>query len=125
MAGEPRGKLPALEVAMIGTLLMASLICVRLWSIMSDIRSALTDPMTMAVLITEDSIKADNKKAEGMLDSARLGFADTEKVVGVFSVALILIALALAFRVWRRPGVARDSSDQQNGQTKRKRPPTR
>lgn len=102
MESEQRGKLPALEVAMVGTLVMASLICVRLWMIMSDIRQALTDPMTMAVLITEDSIKSDNKKAESMLENARLGFEDTEKIVGVFSVALILIAIALAMRFVRR-----------------------
>lgn len=102
MEREPRSKLPALEVAMVGTLLMASLICVRLWFIMADIRMALTDPMTMAVLITEDSIKSDNKKAEGMLESARLGFEDTERIIGVFSVALIVIAVALVARVWRR-----------------------
>lgn len=87
---------------MIGTLLMASAICVRLWFIMADIRQALTDPMTMAVLITEDSIKADNKAAEGMLNSARMGFADTERVIVVFSVALVLIAAALVARVLKR-----------------------
>jgi hypothetical protein len=98
----PRGKLPALEVALVGTLIMASAICVKMWMIMADIRQALTDPMTMAVLITEDSIKADNKKAEGMLEGARTGFADTERVVVVFSVALILIAVALVARVLKR-----------------------
>jgi hypothetical protein len=100
--GDQSGKAPALEVALIGTLLMASAICVKLWFIMADIRMALTDPMTMAVLITEDSIKSDNKKAEGMLESARVGFEDTERIVGVFSVALIVIAVALVVRVWKR-----------------------
>lgn len=124
MDDERNDKLPSLEIAMIGTLLMASAICVRLWFIMADIRQALTDPMTMAVLITEDSIKADNKAAEDMLNSARLGFADTERVVAVFSVALILIAIALVVRVWRRPHVARNSVAQQSQRTKRKRPLT-
>lgn len=125
MDDEPKGNLPTLEVALIGTLLMASAICVRLWFIMGDIRAALTDPMTMAVLITEDSIKADNKAAEAMLGSARLGFADTEKVVAVFSVALVLIALALVVRVWKRQGVARNSPARQSKQTKKERPLTR
>lgn len=122
MAGEQRGKLPSLEVALVGTLLMASLICVRLWFIMGEIRSALTDPMTMAVIITEDSIKADNKASEGMLNNARVGFADTEKVVGLFSVALILIAIALAIRVVARK--APDSTAVQDQRTKRKRQPS-
>lgn len=109
---------------MIGMLLMASAICVKLWFIMADIRQALTDPMTMAVLITEDSIKADNKKAESMLESARLGFADTEKIIGLFSVALALVALALVVRVWRRSDVARNEDALQSQRTKRKRPLT-
>lgn len=120
MGDEQRGKLPTLEVAMIGTLLMASLICARLWFIMADIRQALTDPMTMAVLITEDSIKSDNKKAEGMLENARIGFADTERIVGLFSVALILIAVALTVRIYK--GSATRNADQHDRQTKRKRP---
>ena len=124
MEGEPRGKLPTLEVALIGTLLMASLICVRLWFIMGDIREALTDPNAMAFIITEGSIKSDSEKAEKMLGSAQAGFADTERVVGVFSVALILIALALVARLWRRPDVARDAISRQNGRTKKKRPLT-
>ena len=124
MEGEPRGKLPTLEVALIGTLLMASLICVRLWYIMGEIRDALTDPNAMAFIITDSGIKSDSKKAEGMLESARLGFADTERVVAVFSVALILIALALVARLWRRPDVARDAIARQNGRTKKKRPLT-
>lgn len=111
----PRGKLPSLEVALIGTLLMASLICAKLWFIMEDIRMALTDPMTMAVLITEDSIKADNKKAEGMLENARAGFADTEKVVGIFSVALIVIAVALIVRMFKRPSPGFGSSPRRGG----------
>jgi hypothetical protein len=121
VADEQKGKLPSLEVALIGTLFMASLICVRLWFIMGDIREALTDPNAMAFIITEGSIKSDSEKAEKMLGSAQAGFADTERVVGVFSVALILIALALAARLWRRPDAARDTIARQNERTKRKR----
>lgn len=100
---------------MIGTLLMASLICVRLWFIMADIRQALTDPMTMAVLITEDSIKSDNKKAEGMLENARLGFEDTERIVALFSVALLLIAVALVVRMAKKGSSQQTSSVRGNG----------
>ena len=115
MQNEKSGNLPSLEVAMIGTLAMASAICMKLWFIMSDIRQALTDPMTMAILITEDSIKADNKASEGMLNSARLGFADTERIIGVFSVALILIAIALAVRVLKRGSSQPHEDDRGNG----------
>ena len=124
MAGEPNGKLPTLEVALIGTLAMASLICVRLWFIMDDIRLALTDPNAMAFIITDNGIKSDNKQAEVMIDNARLGFYDTERVVAVFSVALILIALSLAFRIWKRPLVAPRIANLQSQRTKRKRPLT-
>ena len=119
MDDERNGKIPSLEIAMVGTLLMASAICVRLWFIMSDIRQALTDPMTMAVLITEDSIKSDNKAAEGMLNGARLGFADTERVILVFSIALVLIAVALVARVWRRGSSQLRVGAQGNGARKR------
>jgi hypothetical protein len=112
---ERNGKLPSLEIAMVGILVMASAICVRLWFIMSDIRQALTDPMTMAVLITNDSIKADNKAAEGMLNGARLGFADTERVILVFSVALALIAVALTARVLKRGSSQPRASGRGNG----------
>lgn len=125
MADEQKGKLPTLEVALIGTLLMASLICVRLWFIMGEIREALTDPNAMAFIITDGgSIKSDSAKAEGMIEGARLGFQDTERVVAVFSVALILIAIALVVRVWRRPNVAPGAIGQQIGRTKRKRQPS-
>lgn len=124
MADEPKGNSPTLEVALIGTLIMASLICVRLWQIMSQIREALTDPNAMAFIITEGSIKSDSQKAEQMLGSAQAGFADTEGVVAIFSVALALIALALVVRVWRRPSVARNPSSLQSVRTKRKRPLT-
>lgn len=86
---------------MIGTLAIASAICVRLWFIMEDIRLALTDPMTMAVIVTDDGIRADNKKAEGMLEGARHGFQDTENALAVFSVCIIMIALAMAMRIYR------------------------
>lgn len=125
MAGEQRGKLPALEVALIGTLGMASLICLRLWFIMDDIRLALTDPNAMALIVTEGTIKSDSAQAEGMLDNARLGFHDTERVVAVFSVALALIGIALVFRVVRRPVVAPGNCWTTDKQTKRKRPLTR
>lgn len=110
---------------MVGMLAMASAICFRLWFIMADIRSALNDPMTMAVIITEDSIKADNKKAEGMLEGARIGFADTEKIVGLFSVALILIAVALTVRVVKRRNDARKVPGTSGQPTKGKRQPRR
>lgn len=124
MDDEPSGKAPTLEVALIGTLVMASLICVRLWQIMSQIREALTDPNAMAFIITEGSVKSDSQKAEQMLGSAQAGFADTEGVVAIFSVSLALIALALVVRVWRRPDVARNTASLQSGRTKRKRPLT-
>lgn len=121
MADEPRGKLPTLEVALVGTLAMASLICVRLWFIMGEIRDALTDPNAMAFIITDNGIKSDSKKAETMLANAQAGFADTERVVGVFSVALLLIAVALTIRILK-PSFATRTGDQPVRQTKRKRP---
>jgi hypothetical protein len=124
VAGEPKGKLPSLEVALIGTLFMAALICLRLWFIMADIRQALTDPNAMAFIITDNGIKSDNKQAEVMIDNARLGFHDTERVVAIFSVALLLIAVALVVRIWQRPVVAPGIAGQQSQRTKRKRPLT-
>lgn len=101
MADEPRGKLPTLEVALLGTLAMASAICVRMWLIMSDIREALNDPNAMAFIITDNGIKSDNAKSETMLNHAREGFADTERVVALFSVALALVAIALFVRIYK------------------------
>lgn len=102
MAKTEKNNLPSLEVALVGVILMGSAICVRLWSVLADIREALTDPQTMAVIITENSIVADNKKAEGMLNGARNAYADTEKVVALFSVALAIIGVALMVRLIRR-----------------------
>ena len=45
-----------LEWAMVGTLAIATAICVRLWFIMEDIRLALTDPNAMAFIIADDKI---------------------------------------------------------------------
>jgi type IV secretory pathway TrbD component len=123
VADEPRGKLPTLEVALLGTLAMASAICVRMWLIMSDIREALNDPNAMAFIITDNGIKSDNAKSETMLNHARDGFADTERVVALFSVALALVAIALFVRIYKadatRPAV------KQALHTKRKRPASR
>lgn len=124
MADAPRGNLPTLEVALVGTLAMASMICLRLWFIMSDIRDALTDPMAMAIIITDDSIKSDSARTEGMLNNARSSFADTEKVVGLFSVALALVAIALILRILRSKR-ATQTGEQHARQAKRKRPASR
>lgn len=88
-----------LEWAMVGTLAIASSICVRLWFIMEDIRLAITDPNAMALIITEDKVLSDNKKSEAMLDNARAGFHDTENALAVFSVCILMIALAMVVRI--------------------------
>lgn len=97
----PTAKVNVLELALVGTLAIACAICVRLWFIMEEIRLALTDPNAMAFIITDNGIKSDSAKAEGMLNSARHGFADTETALSIFSVCLVMICLALALRFWR------------------------
>lgn len=90
-----------LEWAMVGTLAIASAICVRLWFIMEEIRLALTDPNAMAFIIADDKIHADSKKAEDMLNGAKAGFQDTEAALAVFSTCVMMIALAMAIRLWK------------------------
>ncbi len=91
-----------LEWAMVGTLAIATAICVRLWFIMEDIRLALTDPNAMAFIIANDKIHSDSKHAEDMLNGARAGFRDTENALAVFSVCVLMIALAMAMRIWKQ-----------------------
>jgi hypothetical protein len=93
--------LKALEVALVGTLLIASAICVRLWFIMAQIREALTDPNAMVLIVTEGSIKSDSAKAEAQLAGAQSGFQDTEGALAVFSVCLAMIGLAMIMRFWK------------------------
>ena len=69
--------IPTLELALLGTLIIADAVCVRLWMIMEDIRLALTDPNAMAIIITQDSIKSDNARVENQLNTARSAFEDT------------------------------------------------
>lgn len=91
--------IPTLELALLGTLIIADAVCVRLWMIMEDIRLALTDPNAMAIIITQDSIKSDNARVENQLNTARSAFEDTERATMVFSVCLILITVALLARM--------------------------
>jgi len=91
-----------LEWAMVGTLAIATAICVRLWFIMEDIRLALTDPNAMAFIIADDKIHSDNKNAESMINGAKAGFHDTENALAVFSVCVMMIALAMAMRIWKQ-----------------------
>lgn len=91
----------ALEIALVGTLLIASAICARLWFIMGQIRDALTDPNAMVLIVTEGSIKSDSAKAEAQLAGAQAGFRDTEGALAVFSVCLAMIGLAMIVRFWR------------------------
>jgi hypothetical protein len=88
-----------LEMALIGTLVVADMICIRLWFIMGSIREALTDPMAMAFIITEGTIKSDSKKAEQQLDAAQHGFKDTEGALVVFTVCVAMITLAMVYRI--------------------------
>jgi len=87
---------------MVGTLAIATAICVRLWFIMEDIRLALTDPNAMAFIIADDKIHSDNKNAESMINGAKAGFHDTENALAVFSVCVMMIALAMAMRIWKQ-----------------------
>ncbi len=87
-----------LEVALVGTLAIACAICVRLWFIMGQIRSALTDPNAMAFIITEGAIKSDSLSAETQIANAQSGFRDTEGALAIFSVCLAMIGLALIMR---------------------------
>jgi len=91
----------ALEVALVGTLLIASAICARLWFIMGQIREALTDPNAMVLIVTEGAIKSDSAKAEAQLAGAQSGFNDTEGALAVFSVCLVMIGLAMIVRFWK------------------------
>ena len=91
--------IPTLELALLGTLIIADAVCVRLWMIMEDIRLALTDPNAMAIIVTEGSIKSDSAKVENQLNTARSAFEDTERATAVFSVCLALITLSLAIRM--------------------------
>lgn len=106
--GSPSGKpVQTLELALVGTLAIASAICLRLWFIMGDIRAALTDPSAMVLIVTEGSIKSDSAQAETQLANAQSGFRDTEGALAVFSVCLAMIGLALLLRFWRSRAEAR------------------
>jgi hypothetical protein len=87
---------------MIGTMFVASAICVRLWYITASIRKAITDPHTMALIITEDSVKSDNASSEAMLNGARSGIDETEASLMLFAVCLAMIGAALVARIFRR-----------------------
>jgi hypothetical protein len=105
----PAGKSDSsnLHLALVGTLIVADAVCVRLWFIMEEIRMALTDPMAMAFIITDDKVVSDNKASEAMLASAKGGFHDAERAVLLFSVCLGLITVAMLMRIIRgttRPG---------------------
>ena len=91
-----------LELALSGTLVIASAICVRLWLIMGDIDNSLNDPHAMAFIITDNGIKSDSPFAEDQLAKASSSFADTEKMLAVFSVCLAMIGIALIVRVIKR-----------------------
>ena len=91
-----------LELALSGTLVIASAICVRLWFIMGDIDNSLNDPHAMAFIITDSGIKSDSAGAEDQLAQASSSFADTEKMLAVFSVCLAMIGIALIVRVVKR-----------------------
>lgn len=108
-----------LELALIGTLVIASTICIRLWFIMGDIDSALNDPGAMVYLITDNGIKSDSEGAEQKLNSAAAGFQDTEKLLAVFTVCLAMIAAALAIRMLKKPAFARKTVAIQNKRTKK------
>lgn len=101
MRDEKSENVKILEWAMVGTLVIATAICIRLWFIMEDIRTALTDPNAMAFIIADDKIHSDNKSAETMINGAKAGFHDTESALAVFSVCVAMIALAMAFRIWK------------------------
>lgn len=92
----------SLEVALGGTLVIASSICIRLWFIMGDIDRTLNDPMAMAFIITDSGIKSDSSAAETKLNDAAASFHDTEKMLAVFSVCLVMIGIALIVRVVKR-----------------------
>lgn len=97
-----------LQLALIGTLVVADAVCVRLWFIMEEIRLALTDPNAMAFIITDDKVLSDSKTSENMLESAKGGFHDAERAVVVFSACLMVITFAMGMRLlkgMRRPGV--------------------
>jgi hypothetical protein len=97
--GSPSGKpVNTLELALVGTLAIASAICLRLWFIMGEIRKALTDPNAMVLIVTEGSIKSDSALAETQLANAQSGFQATEGSLAVFSVCLAMIGLALITR---------------------------
>ncbi len=103
---DERSESSNLHLALVGTLVVADAVCVRLWFIMEEIRLALTDPNAMAFIITDDKIVSDSKKSEDMLASAQGGFHDAERAVLVFSACLSLITLAMAMRIikgMRRP----------------------
>ena len=90
-----------IELALSGTLVIASAICVRLWLIMGDIDNSLNDPHAMAFIITDSGIKSDSASAEDQLAKASSSFADTEKMLAVFSVCLAVIAEVYSgFRLW-------------------------
>lgn len=102
-----------LQLALIGTLIVADAVCVRLWFIMEEIRLALTDPNAMVLLITDDKILSDSKTSENMLESAKGGFHDAERAVLVFSTCLVVITFAMAMRVikgMRQPAVGGSAS---------------
>lgn len=99
-------ELSALELSMVGTMAIASSICVRLWFVITDIRKAITDPNTMALIITEDSVKSDNASAEAMLAGARSGIDETEASLMLFSVCLAMIAGALAVRLFQKKSLS-------------------
>jgi hypothetical protein len=106
--GSPSGKpVNTLELALVGTLAIASAICLRLWFIMGDIRAALTDPNAMVLIVTEGSIKSDSARAETQLANAQSGFRATEGALAVFSVCLAMICLAMAARFWKARAEAR------------------
>jgi hypothetical protein len=97
--GSPSGKpVQTIELALVGTLAIASAICLRLWFIMGQIREALTDPRAMAFIVTEGGVKSDSAKAETQLANAQSGFQATEGALAVFSVCLAMIGLALVMR---------------------------
>lgn len=92
----------SLEVALGGTLIIASSICIKLWLIMGEIDMTLNDPMAMAFIITDNGIKSDSSAAETKLNEAAASFHDTEKMLAVFSVCLVMIGIALIVRVFKR-----------------------
>jgi len=99
-----------LEMALIGTLVVADMICVRLWFIMGSIREALTDPNAMALIIVDGVIKSDSANAEQQLNAAQGGFRDTEGALVVFTVCIAMITLAMVYRITlKKPELAPSS----------------